>query len=114
MYNGAKTKVKVNGEITAAFTVTSGVRQGCPLSPLLFLFVQEVFLHMIRNDESLKGIRIPGPQGSDALGEAAELTVRSLADDIVVYLEDASHVRRLMEIAEAFRRISNHTINGSK
>ena len=104
----------VGGGSSDPFFPQSGIRQGCPLSPLLFLFVQEVFLHMIRTDSDLKGVRIPGPQGSDALGEATELTVRSLADDIVVYLEDASHVQRLMEIAESFRRISNHTINGSK
>ena len=42
LYNGANTAVKANGEIGRAFAQLAGVRQGCPLSPLLYIFVHEV------------------------------------------------------------------------
>ena len=38
-YNGAQCRVLHSGTLTAAFVVGSGVRQGCILSPVLFLLV---------------------------------------------------------------------------
>ena len=50
LYNGASTSVKVNGEVGPAFNITASVKQGCPLSPLLYVLVQEVQLRMIRDN----------------------------------------------------------------
>jgi hypothetical protein len=86
MYTGAKARVKVNGQLSETFPLTASVRQGCPLSPLLFLFAQEVQLHIIRTHPGLQGIRIPDGRGEDGPGKADRLTVRSLADDMVVLL----------------------------
>ena len=38
----------LNGETLKAFPLTSGTRQGCPLSPLLFNVVLEVLARVIR------------------------------------------------------------------
>ena len=37
-----KRKLHINGQKGASFALSSGVAQGCPLSPLLFLFIGEV------------------------------------------------------------------------
>lgn len=63
LYNGAETRVKLNGQLGGPFPNTSGVKQGDPVSGLLFILVQEVQLRMIRDDPSIKGIPIPGPDG---------------------------------------------------
>ena len=39
LYNGAETRVKINSHLTAPFPNTSGVKQGCPLSGLLYIVV---------------------------------------------------------------------------
>ena len=40
--------VKINGTTFPSFTATSGVRQGCPLSPVLFVAVVDVLLRKLR------------------------------------------------------------------
>jgi hypothetical protein len=60
--------VIVNGEISEPFIVTRGVRQGDPLSCLLFNLVIEPLACLIRNSD-LKGVRVPGKNEDLALVE---------------------------------------------
>ena len=46
----------LNGEKLKAFPLRSGIRQGCPLSPLLFNVVLEVLATAIREEKEIKGI----------------------------------------------------------
>ena len=48
IYERPNTSIIVNGEKLRAFSLRSGTRQGCPLSPLLFTIVLEVLASAIR------------------------------------------------------------------
>ena len=48
----------VNGYYSDWFTIKSGVAQGCPLSPLLFLIVGQALKIAIYSECALKGIKI--------------------------------------------------------
>ena len=53
--------VLVNGDPTIFFKASRGLRQGCPLSPLLFLLIVEGLSRIIykeKNEKNLKGIKI--------------------------------------------------------
>ena len=51
IYDNPTANIILNGENLKAFTLRSGVRQGCPLSPLLFNVVLEVLVTAIREDK---------------------------------------------------------------
>ena len=47
--------IKNNGHISDQFTIHRGVRQGCPVSALLFILCVEIVTLRIRQNKELKG-----------------------------------------------------------
>ena len=55
--SGTKSFVKVNGYETNEFNIERGVRQGCPLSGLLYVLTAEVLSTHIRKNKNIKGYK---------------------------------------------------------
>ena len=70
MYNDIYSCVLNNGNASDFFNVTCVVRQGCPLSPLLFIICNEIMCIWIRSD-IVKGIAV----------NDIEIKLNSYADD---------------------------------
>jgi len=51
---GKPTANIINGERLKAFSLRSGTRKGCPLSPLLFNIVLEVLVKTIRQEKEIR------------------------------------------------------------
>ena len=58
IYDKPTAKIILSGEKLKVFTLKSGTRQGCPLSPLLVNIVLEVLATAIRAEKEIKGIQI--------------------------------------------------------
>ena len=58
IYDKPTANIILNGEKLKAFSLRSGPKQGCPLSPLLFNIVLEVLAPAIREEKQTKGIQI--------------------------------------------------------
>lgn len=51
-------KMKNNGWLSKTCPMTRGIRQGCPLSALLYLFVAEILSIKINSNQDIKGTAI--------------------------------------------------------
>ena len=62
IYDKPTADIILDSEKLKAFPLRSGIRQGCPLSPLSFNIVLEVLATAIRQEKEIKGIQI-GKEG---------------------------------------------------
>ena len=60
LYNGINSCVINNGFFSQFFHLERGVRQGCPVSPYLYIVVAELLAIMIRKNKNIEGIDIEG------------------------------------------------------
>ena len=58
IYDRPTANIILNGQKLRAFPLTSGTRQGCPLSPLLFNIVLEVLATAITQEKAIKSIQM--------------------------------------------------------
>ena len=58
IYNKPTANIVLNGKKLKVLPLKSGIRQGCPLSPLLFNIVLEILATAIREVKEMKGIQI--------------------------------------------------------
>ena len=77
IYDKPTANIILSGEKLKAFPPKSGIRQGCPLSPLLFNIVLDVLATAVREEKEIKGIRI----GKD------DVKLSLFADDVILYIE---------------------------
>jgi hypothetical protein len=77
IYDKLISNMILNGKKLKLFPLKSGMRQVCPLSPLLFNIVLEFLARVIRQEEELEGIQ----KGKE------EFKVYLFADDMILYLK---------------------------
>ena len=57
-YNNTESSVLHNGFTTSYFKLSRGVRQGCPLSPYLFILGAEILAARVRLERNIEGIKL--------------------------------------------------------
>jgi hypothetical protein len=104
-YTNAETIVMINGEMSEPFIVTRGVRQGDPLSCLLFNLAIELLACLIRNS-GLTGVKIPEKDEN--------LVISLFADDTTIYLSSEDSLESLGEILRIWCAASATKFNEHK
>ena len=97
IYDKPSANIILNGEKLKAFPLKSGTRQGCPLSPLLFNIVLEVWATAIRAEKEIKGIQI---------GKEVKLSL--FAEDMILYTENhKDSTRKLLELISEYSKLQD-------
>ena len=90
-YCGVQSCVNINGYLSSFFSLSHGVHQGCPLSPLFYVLVSEVLVASIRSHPWIKGLCLPGlckplsPISQNADDTSLVLTSDSILASFEVY-----------------------------
>ncbi|XP_056860217.1 uncharacterized protein LOC108838378 [Raphanus sativus] len=101
--------VSVNGDLEGFFSSSRGIRQGCSLSPYLFVVISNVLSKLLNS--AVLNRRI----GYHPLCASLNLTHLSFADDIMVFTNgSAASLDGVLEVFAKFARISGLCINVAK
>jgi exonuclease III len=105
IYSNPDSKILLNHTLTESFKLTRSVRQGCPLSPLLYVLVLEPLLEKIRQDKDIKGTFIPNNK---------EQKLLAYADDTAFFPSTESSIIKIIETFTYFGKGCGAKINLQK
>lgn len=102
-----------SGWISEEFPADSGIRQGCPFSPMTFVLALELLAIKIRSDQTIQGIHLPQVPSLNA--ELVHIIKLALyADDITMFLRNKQDLQNALNIVNKFSEISQLNINRNK
>ena len=105
LYQDAETTIMINGHLSSTFRVTRGVRQGDPMSCLLFDLAIEPLAALLRASH-LRGYSIPGNE--------EKLIANLFADDTTTFLSEDDDMEDLQRILQRWCNASGAKFNTQK
>lgn len=105
-YHRVQSSVNVNGYLSPFISLSRGVRQGCPLSPLLYVLVSEVLAVNIRSNPRIPGLCLPD---STVLSPISQY-----ADDPSLICTSDDSIKAVFETYALFEKASGAKLNQSK
>lgn len=97
--------VMTNYMVSKQFSLSRGTRQGCPLSPLLFILAIEPLVTAIRSNSEIAGIKI----------DDIENKIGLFVDDVVLFLTDLKQsIPTLLPLIRTYGSFSGYKVNASK
>lgn len=76
LYNKPRALVVINAGSSDPLDLQRGTRQGCPLSPALFLLAVEPLIQDIKNNKEISGVNVKG----------TTVKLAAYADDILIIM----------------------------
>ncbi len=98
--------VKNGGYISKEYNMERGVRQGCPISPILFLLAVEMLSIKVKQCKTIKGIQRSHNDTPHKL--------KQFADDTTFLLKDLIDFREILSKIKLFSDISGLMVNMTK
>ena len=93
LYKDIKSNVIINGHLTPFFPITRGVRQGCPISMMLYVIVAEPLNNLIKSQPNIKGI---------AINDKFKSLLFQHADDTSITVQDTQSVESVFHTVNTF------------
>ena len=104
IYDKPTASITLNGEKLKAFPLKLGTRQGCPLSPLLKIVLEDLAT-AIRAEKEIKGLQI----GKE------EVKLSLFADDMILYIENPKDsTRKCLKLINEYSKVAGYKITTQK
>lgn len=107
LHQDTSAQFAVNGETSKRVMIRSGIRQGCPLAPLLFIIAVKPLSLMLKQDAQLQGIEVGGERPVTVIAS-------TFVDDTAVFLKHGRMLPRLLDLLQAFEAISGLKVQPAK
>jgi hypothetical protein len=105
LYKGAEVCTINNGHTSKYINIGRGMRQGCPLSPILFVICIELMSLFIKNGTDISGLTVGQEQHIISL----------FADDTSFFIKpDMENLEKLFDNLETFGKLSGLKVNVEK
>lgn len=105
LYSNPTACVWTGDRLSDFFPLKKGIRQGCPLSPLLFVAALEPLACFIRQNSAIKGI----------VRARKEYKISLYADDVLIFVSQVEEtVPLVLKIFEEFKTVSGYSLNLDK
>ena len=98
--------VRNGGYFSDYFNMQRGVRQGCPISPLLFILTLELLARDIRRNQNIKGLQLKN--------DINAVKIKLYADDATLFLKDFFDFREVLSRIKLFSKFSGLCLNKQK
>ena len=106
LYTNPAFRLKNNGWISKTCKMIRGIRQGCPISALLYIFVAEILAKKIKDDDSIRGFK--------KCNMEQEIKNIQHADGLTVTLKDTLSLKNTIETIHEFCAHAGSKINIAK
>ena len=106
LYQNTLSIISNNGFLSTPFSLSRGVRQGCPLSLLLYIINGEVINLNIKNNDKIVGYPIPNQKENAKLSQ--------YADDTNLFVLTEQSIIEILNFFEQYNLATGTTINISK
>ena len=107
LYTDIKSCVTNNGYYSECFKLSRSIRQGCPISALLFILVAEILAIAIRTNKNIHGLQFNTKTNYT-------YKIAQLADDTTLFLGDLDSIVQSVTLFDKFKLISGLTVNLEK
>lgn len=109
LYNKPTFKLKNNGWMSKPCTMQRGIRQGCPVSALLFILVLEILAVQIKSDNEIKGLSFQKNYATDD-----SIKMIQHADDCRSMVKDIKSLTKVLKTISEFSRVAGPKLNIEK
>ena len=106
LYAAITSNITNNGYLSAPVFISRGVRQGCPLSALLYVIVAETLGQAIRCHPDIRGFKIPGCN--------REVRISQYADDTSLFLFTPDAIVKALETIGLYELATGAKLNVDK
>jgi len=104
LYATDTSRVMINGFLTDKFNILRGVRQGCPLSPLLYVFIIELLAAQLRANPNIVGFTVGGEK----------IVSLHYADDATITITQNRCFKEVYKDLQDYASATGAKINSSK